>query len=96
MGEFTRTMFFLAMFHFLVSIAAQRKRFKPTWESLDTHVAPAWYDEAKFGIFMHWGLYSVPAYGGAWFVEKWAGMQFIFSKKISFPVSIYIYPDEAR
>ena len=52
------------------------KRFEPTWESLDTHVAPAWYDEAKLGIFMHWGLYSVPSFGTAWFWERWKSTHF--------------------
>jgi len=27
------------------------KRFEPTWESLDTHVEPSWYDEGKLGVF---------------------------------------------
>ncbi len=36
--------------------------FQPTWESIRTHKLPAWYDDAKFGIFVHWGLYSVPAW----------------------------------
>lgn len=33
-----------------------------TWESVKTHVLPSWYDEYKFGIFIHWGIYSVPAF----------------------------------
>lgn len=37
-------------------------KFKPTWESIKTHTVPKWYDDAKFGIFIHWGIYSVPAY----------------------------------
>ena len=57
----------------LVSVNSLRKRFEPTWESLDTHVAPSWYDEAKLGIFMHWGLYSVPSFGTEWFWEEWKG-----------------------
>ena len=57
----------------LLSFSTLGKRFQPTWESLDTHVAPAWYDEAKLGIFMHWGLYSVPSYGTEWFWERWKG-----------------------
>ena len=36
--------------------------FQPTWESIRTHKVPQWYDDAKFGIFVHWGLYSVPAW----------------------------------
>ena len=37
-------------------------RFEPTEESLRAHVIPDWYHDAKFGIFIHWGLYSVPAF----------------------------------
>ncbi len=37
-------------------------RFRPDWESLREHRLPPWYDEAKLGIFIHWGLYSVPAF----------------------------------
>ena len=55
----------------LLICSSQEKRFEPTWESLDTHVAPGWYDEAKLGIFMHWGLYSVSSFGTAWFWERW-------------------------
>ncbi len=36
--------------------------YKPTWESLDSHKMPAWYDDAKIGLSMHWGVYSVPAW----------------------------------
>jgi alpha-L-fucosidase len=36
--------------------------FEPTRESLAMHRVPAWYHEAKFGILIHWGLYSVPAW----------------------------------
>jgi alpha-L-fucosidase len=38
-----------------------------TWDSLDRRPLPSWYDEAKFGIFIHWGVFSVPAYGSEWF-----------------------------
>lgn len=37
-------------------------RFQPTWNSLHGRKMPPWYDEAKLGIFIHWGLYSVPAF----------------------------------
>ncbi|XP_037088159.1 alpha-L-fucosidase-like [Pollicipes pollicipes] len=50
-----------------------RARYEPTWESLDTRPIPAWYDEAKFGIFLHWGVYSVPSFGDAWFWQQWRG-----------------------
>ncbi len=37
-------------------------RFEPTWDSLSKHQVPEWYQDAKLGIFVHWGLYSVPAW----------------------------------
>lgn len=47
--------------------------YEATWESLDTRPLPAWYDDAKFGIFLHWGVFSVPAYGSEWFWDLWQG-----------------------
>jgi alpha-L-fucosidase len=42
--------------------ASAQTRFQPTWESIDARPCPAWYTDSKFGIFIHWGVYSVPAY----------------------------------
>jgi alpha-L-fucosidase len=36
--------------------------YEPTWDSVATHPLPAWYDDVKLGIFLHWGLYSVPGW----------------------------------
>jgi len=36
--------------------------FRATWDSIQTHTVPSWYNNAKLGIFIHWGLYSVPAW----------------------------------
>ena len=42
--------------------------FQPTWESLkDNYRVPQWFIGAKFGLFMHWGLYSVPAHHNEWY-----------------------------
>lgn len=41
---------------------AQGKPFQPVWDSLDLRSTPQWYTDAKFGIFIHWGLYSVPSF----------------------------------
>jgi alpha-L-fucosidase len=40
--------------------------FQPTWESLAKHQPPTWLSEAKFGIMMHWGVYSAPAKHNEW------------------------------
>jgi alpha-L-fucosidase len=42
--------------------------FKPEWESLQRgYQIPTWYQEDKFGIFIHWGVYSVPAFRDEWY-----------------------------
>ena len=38
-----------------------------TWESLSQYRTPEWYMKLKFGIFIHWGVYSVPAFGSEWY-----------------------------
>lgn len=38
-----------------------------TWESLTDFQMPQWFEKAKFGIFIHWGLYSVPAFNNEWY-----------------------------
>ncbi|KAF2883464.1 hypothetical protein ILUMI_22706 [Ignelater luminosus] len=48
------------------------KKYEPNWDSLDKRPLPQWYDDAKIGIMMHWGVYSVPsAAGGEWFWGVW-------------------------
>ena len=44
-----------------------RGPYTDTWESLSAHALPRWYHDAKFGIFIHWGVYSVPAFGNEWY-----------------------------
>jgi alpha-L-fucosidase len=41
--------------------------FRADWESLRRYEVPDWYKDAKFGIFIHWGVYSVPAFGNEWY-----------------------------
>jgi len=41
--------------------------FSASWESLEKFKVPEWYLDAKFGIFIHWGVYSVPAFGSEWY-----------------------------
>ena len=50
-----------------VDSAAHQGPFQPDWESLQKYNAPEWYQDAKFGIFIHWGAYSVPAFGSEWY-----------------------------
>jgi alpha-L-fucosidase len=41
--------------------------FQASWESLGRYTVPEWYQDAKFGIFIHWGVYAVPAFGSEWY-----------------------------
>ena len=48
--------------------------FQPTWESLQqNYQVPQWLVEAKFGLFMHWGLYAVPAHHNEWYEKHMYG-----------------------
>jgi alpha-L-fucosidase len=48
--------------------------FQPTWESIQQNYKdPEWFRDGKFGIMMHWGIYSVPAHGSEWYVRYMYG-----------------------
>lgn len=52
----------LLCFAIVLPTSAQQPSYQPTIESLNRHPLPEWYDNAKLGIFVHWGLYSVPGW----------------------------------
>lgn len=54
----------------LVDEVVAKGPYTDTWESLCTYRIPDWYRNAKFGIFIHWGVYSVPAFGNEWYPRK--------------------------
>lgn len=47
--------------------------YRNNWESLNSRPVPSWFEDAKFGIFIHWGLYSVPAYAPKGTYAEWYG-----------------------
>ncbi len=47
----------------LSSLCLPAQTYKPSWESLDKRPVPQWFEDSKFGIFIHWGVYSVPSWG---------------------------------
>jgi alpha-L-fucosidase len=53
---------FIVILLSLLSASALEQSYEPTWDSVDKRPTPAWFSDAKFGIFIHWGTYSVPAY----------------------------------
>ncbi|XP_060640215.2 tissue alpha-L-fucosidase [Anolis sagrei] len=63
-----------AVFVALLSVAAASpQRYTPDWASLDSRPLPGWFDAAKVGVFVHWGVFSVPAWGSEWFWWHWRG-----------------------
>ena len=44
--------------------------YEPSWDSLTTHQVPEWLLDAKFGLYAHWGPYSVPAFGNEWYAKE--------------------------
>lgn len=63
----------IAAFLFFIILTATalqsgaQDRYQATWESLKNYQTPDWFRDAKFGIFIHWGVYSVPAYSSEWY-----------------------------
>jgi lysophospholipase L1-like esterase len=54
--------------------------FEPTWESIQANYkVPRWFRDGKFGIFLHWGLYAVPAHQSEWYVQHMYGNPEIIS-----------------
>ena len=53
----------------VIPLFAQKIYYQPSWNSLRKHHIPEWFWKAKFGIYTHWGAYSVPAKGpnGSWY-----------------------------
>lgn len=54
-----------------VAAACLAVAYEPTWASLDQRPTPQWFEDAKFGIFIHWGVYSVPAWGEKTKYAEW-------------------------
>src|SRR5512143_2145500 len=53
------------------SLAAQTASYRPTWESIDARPTPAWFTDAKFGVFICMGLSSVPAWSPKGNYSEW-------------------------
>jgi len=56
-----KNLFLLPILFITISLYGQN--YKAAWESLDKRPVPDWFQNSKFGIFIHWGIYSVPAWG---------------------------------
>ncbi|KAL8589411.1 hypothetical protein ACOMHN_021563 [Nucella lapillus] len=56
-----------------LTVACQGIHYLPNWKSIDSRPLPGWYDESKLGIFIHWGVFSVPSFSSEWFWWYWKG-----------------------
>jgi alpha-L-fucosidase len=58
----------LALVLLVASCESKKKEYQPTFESLEqVNPVPEWFKDAKFGIYFHWGVFSVPAYANEWY-----------------------------
>ncbi len=95
---------------FLATLPALRAQvpYTPDWASIDARPIPSWYGDAKFGIFIHWGVYSVPAFGptdadnvylkyAEWYWKRWQEGEPAFAKHHAETYGPTVtYPDFAR
>ena len=66
--------FFVFLFVFVsFSQSTFGAKYAPNWDSIDSRPLPAWYDDAKIGMFINWGVYSVPSFHDEWFWYLWKG-----------------------
>jgi hypothetical protein len=66
MQFFTAAVFVAVIYCCLVSFTEQQ--YTPDWASIDSRPLPTWYDESKIGIFIHWGVFSVPSFSSEWYI----------------------------
>ena len=57
--------FFIALSFALIYSVGVAQTYQNNWESIDSRPVPQWFEDVKFGIFIHWGVYSVPAWAPA-------------------------------
>ncbi|HVU58609.1 MAG TPA: alpha-L-fucosidase [Puia sp.] len=69
MLKFFSTCCLLLVCTLFISASAQ-ERYTADWDSLKKYQTPDWFRNAKFGIFIHWGVYSVPAFGSEWYPHE--------------------------
>ncbi|MEI8109641.1 MAG: alpha-L-fucosidase [Chitinophagia bacterium] len=63
--------FYRFLLSLLVVTSLSAQPYLPNWESLDSRPVPSWFSDAKFGIFIHWGVYAVPAFTSKGGYAEW-------------------------
>jgi len=77
---------FFLVFLLQTQFAAGQQHYLPNWESIDARPTPQWFTDAKFGVFICWGLYSVPAWTP---VGKYAEWYQYWLREKSFEGKVY-------
>ena len=62
---------FLTLLLMVSNVSLFSQNYQPNWESLDKRPMPEWYKNVKFGIFIHWGVYSVPGWSSKGQYAEW-------------------------
>lgn len=92
--------FFLILISIILTVNAfAQARYEDNWKSLDSRPIPHWFEDAKFGIFIHWGVYSVPSWApntgevyskyAEWYWKRLEGGSKECEKFLAFHDSIY-------
>ena len=84
--KFRKTVLLIMLLLISAGLKAQNQSVESSWESLRSRPYPEWFTNAKLGIFIHWGVYSVPSYGGAESYAEWylRGLQAGAQNRIDF------------
>lgn len=84
--KFRETVLIFMLLLISAGLKAQNQSVESSWESLRSRPYPEWFTNAKLGIFIHWGVYSVPSYGGAESYAEWylRGLQAGAQNRIDF------------
>jgi len=76
----------------IVAGSGLAQKYQPAWESLAEHnEAPEWFQDAKLGIYFHWGVYSVPAFGDEWYPSR---MHYEKNREFKHHLEKYGHPSE--
>lgn len=70
--------------------------YRDDWQSLATKTTPDWYADAKFGIFLHWGVFSVPAFANEWYsrnMYQQGGSEYAYHRATFGPQGRFGYKD---
>ena len=81
-----RSMYHLQPYLEEIDRVIEQGPYTDTWESLSAYEPPNWYRDGKFAIFIHWGIYSVPAFGNEWYSRN---MYFQGSKEYEHHTAVY-------